>query len=356
MMDFVNRWEDNPSTRKLFASEFLEASGDDREAPRRELDLPNGIAQAVRLLWQMRAPEYLLTEKVVDAVVSTIRADDRDDTPSSFDVTEYPTIKLERAISPADDRFPWVAVIESGRASRYVEEISRQKGQFGIAIAIGAGRRVLPLGACTSGVGLQGSTGGMIRLGDDEFLATCAHVLSKTCMSIALRGLSTNSGEKPDAALLSQSNPCFKAGSYRISCRPAAESEIEAHIMNSISVHKTGANDHSRLGRVRNRAHGFKMNGVYHRFPHLEIIPELTQAGPVVLPLWDRAFSREGDSGSWVVSKTPGLWLGMVVGGDQFFLSTFAADAEPLLCYFSLMYRFETRQTAYPVESYMFDY
>jgi hypothetical protein len=55
------------------------------------------------------------------------------------------------------------------------------------------------------------------------------------------------------------------------------------------------------------------------------------------VPLWNRHFSKPGDSGSWVFDPVSNGWLGMVIGGDAFFMSTFVAKSQPLVDYFILM-------------------
>jgi hypothetical protein len=121
-----------------------------------------------------------------------------------------------------------------------------------------------------------------------------------------------------------------------IPCECVSNEELDRLILERKPVHKRSPECNNRTGFVRNRAHGFNIDGVFHRFPHLEIFPVLTGIESIRIPLWNRAFSRGGDSGSWVFAENTDKWLGMVVGGDEYFLSTFVAESAPLLDYFRL--------------------
>jgi hypothetical protein len=55
--------------------------------------------------------------------------------------------------------------------------------------------------------------------------------------------------------------------------------------------------------------------------------------GLLKLPLGNRYFSREGDSGSWVIENEMGIWFGMVIAGNDQGVS-YAAEGRPLLDYF----------------------
>jgi hypothetical protein len=51
------------------------------------------------------------------------------------------------------------------------------------------------------------------------------------------------------------------------------------------------------------------------------------------LKLGKRYFSREGDSGSWVIERATGIWFGMIIAGNDEGV-TYAAEGRPLLDYF----------------------
>jgi hypothetical protein len=68
------------------------------------------------------------------------------------------------------------------------------------------------------------------------------------------------------------------------------------------------------------------------RFPHLEALPWNSKFARM-LRIFDRPFSKPGDSGSWVFDVSSNRWLGMVVGGDDYH-TTFIAEASPLIDYF----------------------
>ena len=208
---------------------------------------------------------------------------------------------------------------------------------LGIAVAFGPPRKVRLYGACQVGLGSEGVAGGCIKTDKGLYQVTCSHVLSQNCASLVVRSNVVSDGHEPDAALISHGNPCFRCPPYRINCICATESDIQKQIQNRFSVIKRHPDCNKHEGLIRNRAHSFDIDGVFHRFPHLEIIPKLEKIGPIILPVWDRAFSKPGDSGAWVMDSASDLWFGMVVGGDEYFLSTFAAEAEPLSLYFKLL-------------------
>jgi hypothetical protein len=86
-------------------------------------------------------------------------------------------------------------------------------------------------------------------------------------------------------------------------------------------------------GVIRSRVSAFDLNGNLCRFPHLEVVP--WNSGLLrSTRLFDRPFSKEGESGSWVFETNSGGWLGMVVGGDTDYFATFVAEANPLVNYF----------------------
>jgi len=91
-----------------------------------------------------------------------------------------------------------------------------------------------------------------------------------------------------------------------------------------------------KKGIVSSRVVGFPIDKIYYRFPHLQVVPlQIPIFGPFK-SVFQRAFSVEGHSGSWVFEEQTGSWLGMIVAGDEDRKLSFVAEAQPLLNYFAL--------------------
>jgi hypothetical protein len=81
----------------------------------------------------------------------------------------------------------------------------------------------------------------------------------------------------------------------------------------------------------------FPLGNTIYRFPHVQAIP----VGPIIrramgFLLGPFVFSAEGDSGSWVLCEESGAWMGMIVGGDAAARTSYIADADALLTFFTL--------------------
>ena len=70
------------------------------------------------------------------------------------------------------------------------------------------------------------------------------------------------------------------------------------------------------------------------RFPSIDIEPDIADYGLLSFPLFDKRFSRPGESGSWGSSRCTGRGIGMVVGGHDNSRTTQLHQAGPLLKYF----------------------
>ena len=206
---------------------------------------------------------------------------------------------------------------------------------MGISVAIGKPRKIKKHGSCKSGVGLEGLVGGSIRSQNVEFSVTCSHVLSDTCQSKIFDWNPSIDEYAPDAALLNPRNPCFALGSKMMPCLTTSDSDVDAAIKNRSLMHKRNPACNGRKGFIRNRATCFSIDGTLHRFPHLEIFPDITGV-ETLLPIPKQPFSKSGNSGAWIFGDNTENWYGMVMGGDEYFLSTFAVEAGPLMDYFKL--------------------
>ena len=322
----------------VLKNEFIEWPPINEERSSRHFDsYSSACGQMARLLWQLRQPEYALAERVIDAIVAFRRLSSARDR----DAIEYPTVKVEKLNGEyvRENKFPWVVVVETDNAESYRRFLSNISDWLGIAVAIGPPRRVNLHGACKAGVGLEGVVGGVLRNSESEVYVTCSHVLSSECQSKILGGDPSKDSNEPDAALLRSGNPCFKLDSNMVPCASVSTEEVDQHILNRRLVQKRNPECNSRKGFIRNRVHGFNVNGTFHRFPHLEIFPDISRFDSLMMPFWRRAFSKRGDSGSWVFEENSENWVGMVIGGDEYFLSTFVAESEPLLDYFTLLSR-----------------
>lgn len=165
---------------------------------------------------------------------------------------------------------------------------------------------------------------------------TCSHVLSNICSSLLVRGEPTQNGYQPDAALIRTPNPCFPIPlNSRTHLPCASPNDIDLFTRARSIVRKIFPAKTKPAGFISSRVVTLEVNGSLYRFPHLEILPRLIKvAGLIVLPVFDRYFSEPGDSGSWVVEEKSGSWVGMVVGGKDFFLISYVAEATPLIQYF----------------------
>lgn len=346
LFSFLQRFEvsleqDAAESRRALPMEFLEVPPAFRS---RELSgtsiegYDERAGQMARLRWQLKSDHLLLVERVVDAIVASRRilGPERklyDQSPQPFSI-EYPLVRLSAYDSRLDSRglFPWKVVIESDRPLRDFQVISDMNDWLGIGVDLAPRRRVRLFGRCQMPGGLDGVVGGILHDGVAEYAMTCSHVLAANCGSVFLRGNPTRESNQPDAALIRGSNPCFRLSDLLVNCVSADEAFIEQSIQKKSTVEKRHPNVRQNKGVIRSRVSAFDLNGYLFRFPHLEVLPWNSKLSRFTR-LFDRPFSKEGDSGSWVFDVASDRWLGMVVGGDDYF-TTFIAEAAPLVDYF----------------------
>jgi len=331
-------------------SEFLEIPPQIRGVERAFLDnTPSeAFGQMARLRWQLGADELLLIERLVDAIVVLKRREAalRVNNTETVSADDYPLVKLEPLGEGAEaqGKFPWKAVIETSDPDYFRRTLTPLNEWLGIGVDLAPRQKIKLTGRCQVGDGMDGVVGGMVE-DHESFAVTCAHVLSSQCGSKVIAGnpyASAPAGVKnePDAALISTTTPCFtelNGGRKRkFSC---ADDQIVLHSVNSRSkVFKFSPRKKEPAGFIHNQVALLPPSngGSAYRFPHLEIRPDRTTYffGTIPYPL-SKYFSREGDSGSWVVEESLGIWFGMVVGGTEHG-SSYAAEGRPLLDFFEL--------------------
>lgn len=334
------------SDSPLLREEFLESPPGFKEPIRGNfLDSRSArCGQMARLVWQSRSPELTLGERVSDVIVALHRDlsyyRNLDSVPDPHPHPSYPTLRIERLPEGMvrNGIFPWIVVIDTDRADIYREQLFAIKDWLGIGVAFANRLREVSLfEGCEVPGSAEGRVGGRILSSSIDYLVTCSHVISSECPVLTHRTYPARDGNEPDAALISEGGFCFITPSLQRMCRPATFDQTREFTMNKAPVEKSHPRSDSRRGFIRNRANGFDMNGTYHRFPHIEILPRLTPMGRIAIPFRDRGFSNPGDSGCWVMDVESDCWFGMIVGGDEHFLSTFAVEAEPLMDFFRLL-------------------
>jgi hypothetical protein len=288
------------------------------------------LAQMVRLAWQFDFDQLLLAERVVDAV-SLIRRRARLD-----DVAPVIKLSAHNGALERQGRFPWKVILETDHPQFYMEELRGIADWLGIGIDVAPGRRLRYLSRCTKGGVFDGLVGGTLAGGGKEYAMTCSHVVSAACPGARFRGNPAVDSNQPDAVLLAEGRQqCFKLPSPAAPCTPATPQMIEQCIVEHILVHKRQRHNTRKKGIVLSRVVGFPIDKIYYRFPHLQVVPlQISILGPFK-SVFQRAFSVEGHSGSWVFEERTAGWLGMIVAGDEDRKLSFVAEAQPLVNYFA---------------------
>ena len=340
-LDNIARNSDNPLSRFLMGYEFLEAPPEFERARANEFPLnsPDAIGQAVRLQWQLESDEFLLADRVVDAVVSLRRNSKPSFTGESFifdtESEGYPSIKLlpepELIESPF---FPWFVQIETKFPQWYVSQLRPIADWLGIGVRFAPPSRVVLQGKCKVGSGMKGVVGGGLRGAIGDFGMTCAHVLSPECQSVVSTCSPANLGNCPDAALIRAGTPCFKTPDAGQLCTAATAAEVRDTRLKKQLV--TKGRSSRKTGYITCPVMEVESGGTTFRFPHLQIAPLTVPLLGRFSAIFERAFSYEGDSGTWVFNQQTGRWLGMIVAGDEDQRLSYAAEATPLLDYFRI--------------------
>jgi hypothetical protein len=177
-------------------------------------------------------------------------------------------------------------------------------------------------GHCKAGQGgLDGTVGGVLSSVQESLGLSCMHVLSDGCRSLfwpQARPSGPFTQDRPDAALISILSPCFGNLSSPTRVDIVDASRLESMVDENTHVVRRSPRG-SRDGMVRDIVIAFSLNGGFkYRGPHLAVIPYLESRLRLTLPIWDREFSREGDSGAWVFGEGDSGWIGMVIGGSDY--------------------------------------
>jgi hypothetical protein len=333
---------ENRLSRFLVSYEFLEAPPQfpDLSARQFTLESPEAIGQAVRLEWQLGSDEFLLADRVVDAVVRLRRTSRPTFAEGSFvfdtDVEGYPSIKLLHETDQlAAGRFPWSVLIETRFPQWYFERLSPIADWLGIGVRFAPASRAVLQGKCQIGSGMEGVVGGSLRGTSGEFGMTCAHVLSPECGSVVCTYSPTDLGNHPDAALINASSPCFGTRNPSRQCIAATEAEVrDTRIRKQLVIKGRSSR---KKGYITCPVFELESEGgTTFRFPHLQIVPLTIPILGRFSAIFERAFSYEGDSGTWVFNEETGRWLGMIVAGDPDQRLSYAVEATPLLEYFRI--------------------
>lgn len=332
-----------------FLNEFPEGTG----VPIEFIDVPGGLEverrrfeqenasrfwHASRLRLQLRSDQYLLLERVTDALVCMQRGGrlKEDDFPIS--------IRLKRTRDWLSRKsFPWRIVVTTVKP-RILKKLILELGigdWLGIGIEFvkpaqsfargrtrnsGAGPQppiVQAQGRCTLGSdGLEGIVGGVVHdVHNHAFGVTCRHVLSSECGSLYWPGRPVRPPENeftletPDVAFIELGSSCFAGNNgSKVQAMPATQSDIDLAAARELRVQKSPDTDGVSGVVLFSNVSGFKLGRHFYRGPHFQITPAFYRKFWLTWPRLGR-FSSKGDSGAWVIEGETRRWLGMVVGG-----------------------------------------
>ena len=338
------KWRPDEQTETFIQQPFIESPYEDQFHVGLEFKSKmEAVSQTVRFRWQILHDELLLADRLIDLLVGLSRYQKSNVLPFSVEVfaklRQFPNVRIERVENIEEKSpfrsFPWVVVIETNQPEVFHSALKPFASWLGIGIDLAPGRKFTFAGKCQLGTGMEGVIGGALTTPNEQFLATCSHVLAPNCQSVICRGDPKGSQSEPDAALISSDQPCFKTGNST-PCAFLTKTDVDDCISSKIPVFKRHPDRQVRRGAIRGRILNFNLNGVMCRFPHVEVIP-WNSTWRRILRAFSLPFSKPGDSGSWVFvdsSRGNNAWLGMIVGADEENPATFVAEAEPLLDFF----------------------
>jgi hypothetical protein len=300
-------------------------------------------AEQLVLKRRLGEPDLLLTGRVGDFLVDSLRTLSRyEDRNFAEIVTEIAPVVTVRKV-PLPMRvtrrklFPMRVVIHARRPALLRRALERFEPPPGIGIDIAAGSAVLPHshGECTVGGGRPGTVAGSVVDGSGRVRRlTCAHVVSPSCLSTRPSpppARRTGTTYMPDAVLLNGESACFPAEDLQ-PITPAASDQIDLLVSRNEMVRRTGGG-RSGSGRLHARVDGYpdSHGDGLCRFPSLIVDPRRRTLLFWPSPFRGRSFSKDGDSGSWVLAEDGDLWVGMVVSGTPD--RSFAHDVAPLMAW-----------------------
>jgi hypothetical protein len=286
-----------------------------------------------RAEWQAGSAPLLLASRAGDLVV-TLLADEAEEfgvmverTQPLISVTMVP--RWLRRLRPA--LFPWRVEVRTTDAAYLTARLRPYAEWLGIGVDVVKGRPMGPQSTCASPGAQAGTVAGALSGHGGELMGlTCAHVVGTACSCARWRARLPQQGTTgaPDAATLDTGAPCFPipaAGLTHLRC--ATRDELTELHLDGRPVHRIGGRRLGRDGTITVNHEGGGVGapattlytldkGLLGRFPAVVITPRPSLLGRLLGPLGERAFSRGGDSGSWVVDPATGTWVGMVVCGD----------------------------------------
>lgn len=282
---------------------------------------------SAHLKWQLKADRFLLAERVSDAV-ECIR---RTDYPEGLAGPEGNTLPIASSIliepqTGSKGTVPWRVVIETSFGSLLKEKLYPIRNWLGVDVTFHPATVNHLLGKCISGDdGLDGVVAGVVDFhsSGERFGLACQHYLSENCNSLkwphTLNGQGRGYDEAaPDMALLSEQSPCFDInGRTATHIQAASDSELEI-MLSQKSMVEMRPKDRGVFGGIDSTGCvAFVADNISYRGPHILVTPAFTRRWGLVWPLFNRQFSKNTDSGSWITNKDNGLWVGMVVAGKE---------------------------------------
>jgi hypothetical protein len=353
----TRRAKETARERETFLQEHLRRYADtlpDREIvevpPRfvesyepRSLSPPSANARLVTLLHQQLEDPSLLFGRVVDAIRCFLRL--RSSVSDLIDQAPRAEIVLrklrwwERWIG----EYPWIVLVRTENTREFVDFLEPLRSWLGIGVRIAR-----PLGwtehrSCTHSQA-RGTVAGYLGGHDDDSIypLTCAHVLPPQCTQHHVTRDPRTATEQPDAALLQQ-HPCVGDFNRDVVVGCVEEPELRRLWVNAIPVVRAGGYSRRVLGYVKYHHTSYTtQTGAVEDFPACVVKTRRIRYawGRLPLPLLRWPFSREGDSGSWVmVPKSDGSapsWVGLVAAGGEGddIMESYVLKASALLDYF----------------------
>jgi hypothetical protein len=304
------------------------------DLPRRrfEPEDPSRFWHTAQLLWQLDSDQLLLVGRVMDVVTIFLRRG------MSVGPIDYPThIRLAPVPGGSQEsvQFPWRVIIGTRYVSRAFRELFEAiRDWLGIGIEFELARPIHLYGACHAPGDMTGVIGGVIATpAGTNYGVTCRHVLSPWCPArffpIQEDKLSQPTGYTeagPDAALITLSPPCAEGNGWCFAADvaegrdvvPADKKAIGTHRVKKTKLRKCRRGDR-RVGEISASGDDVAFtadDGTEYSGPHILVTHQFRRILGIDWPLWDRQFSRPGDSGSWVLTEND-EWVGMVVAGQS---------------------------------------
>ena len=213
--------------------------------------------------------------------------------------------------------FPYYVTIEGNDIDAFRDLLVPLTGWLGIGIVLSERYISTFYSSCMASGGESGRVGGQIVLDTNKpILVTCSHVLGPACgeAEFMTRPQSSGTTSEPDIALLSPLYRCFSKPRRVTSVIPHKLSAVD---FGKIKCIKTPSGNPT--GVLYRPVGLVEISGRKYEFPHAEILSDVKIWFDLFIwPPWQRMFSKQGDSGSWVISSDEMKWLGIVVSGNRF--------------------------------------